>query len=183
MTQDVSPLILTLAFDQATFALLNGLRARHFPPERNVIPAHLTLFHALPGAHEVQIHAHLAAQAALTPALPLTMPSVRFLGRGVALDVVSQELVALRQQLARHWLVWLTPQDQQRYRPHVTIQNKVSPDVARRLYAELRVAWLGHTGRGEALLLWHYLGGPWELRARVPFAAGTTPTDHPADAG
>ena len=44
------PLILTLALDGATFAPLDALRRPHFPPERNLVPAHLTLFHALPGA-------------------------------------------------------------------------------------------------------------------------------------
>ena len=44
-----APLILTLRFDGEAFARLDDLRRAHFPPERNQIPAHLTLFHALPG--------------------------------------------------------------------------------------------------------------------------------------
>ena len=44
------PLILTLMLDAGTQAWLEALRRAHFPPGRNLVPAHVTLFHALPGA-------------------------------------------------------------------------------------------------------------------------------------
>jgi hypothetical protein len=43
------PLILTLKMDRESFSRFEGLRQAHFPPHRNFIPAHLTLFHHLPG--------------------------------------------------------------------------------------------------------------------------------------
>jgi hypothetical protein len=49
MADAAQPLILTLALDGEAFAFFDGLRRAHFPPERNVVPAHVTLFHALPG--------------------------------------------------------------------------------------------------------------------------------------
>lgn len=168
------PLILTLELEPALFALLNSLREAHFPPERNLIPAHITLFHALPGAEAGPIADELATRTAHTAPLPLALPAVRFLGRGVALEVVSSSLVALRRALAQTWAPWLSRQDQQGYRPHVTIQNKVTPAAARRLYDELAPRWQALAGRGEGLCLWHYRGGPWELAARFPFS-DTTP--------
>jgi hypothetical protein len=42
-------LILTLKLDQTTFERANTLRQQYFPPERNVVPAHVILFHQLPG--------------------------------------------------------------------------------------------------------------------------------------
>jgi len=48
-------LILTLALDGEAFALFDRLRREHFPPERNVVPAHVTLFHALPGEERAAI--------------------------------------------------------------------------------------------------------------------------------
>ena len=45
------PFVLTLELDGASFGRLNELRRRHYPPERNMVPAHLTLFHQLPAAH------------------------------------------------------------------------------------------------------------------------------------
>jgi 2'-5' RNA ligase len=169
--QDVdepAPLILTVELDPALFAVLDSLRTAHFPPERNLVPAHITLFHALPGAEVGRIADDLAACAAASAPLPLALPAVRFLGRGVALEVVSPGLVALRRSLAQTWAPWLSRQDQQNYRPHVTIQNKVSPEMARRLYDELAPRWQALAGSGEGLCLWHYRGGPWELAARFP---------------
>src|SRR6478736_2886397 len=39
--------ILTAELDPASFDWLDGLRRVHFPPARNLLPAHLTLFHRL----------------------------------------------------------------------------------------------------------------------------------------
>ncbi len=46
---NTAPLILTLQLDERSFAFFDEQRRRYFPKERNFIPAHLTLFHALPG--------------------------------------------------------------------------------------------------------------------------------------
>ena len=163
------PLILTLKIDDTTFAHLDGLRQAHFPPERNFLAAHITLFHALPGDQVEAIRATLQTSCAATPAIALALPGVRFLGRGVAVMVESPRLLALRGELAERWQEWLTPQDRQRYQPHVTIQNKVTPTVARNLYEELRATWQPLAGLGEGLLLWRYLSGPWEAVAVLPF--------------
>lgn len=40
--------ILTLHLDPTAQSRFEALRQRHYPPERNQIPAHLTLFHTLP---------------------------------------------------------------------------------------------------------------------------------------
>src|SRR5665213_909256 len=37
--------VFTAEMDDASLAWLDGLRCRHFPPERNFLPAHLMLFH------------------------------------------------------------------------------------------------------------------------------------------
>jgi hypothetical protein len=50
---------LTLKLDQIAFAVLDDLRAQHFPREWNFLPAHVTLFHALPGDQEQAIAATL----------------------------------------------------------------------------------------------------------------------------
>ncbi len=52
LMQEPPPLILTLAFDEATFTRFDGERRRHFPEALNHIPAHATLFHHLPGDRE-----------------------------------------------------------------------------------------------------------------------------------
>lgn len=162
------PYILTLKLDQQTFDALDTLRRRHFPPERNLLPAHLTLFHALPGDHDSSIRLTLKGVAAATAPLPLHFPNIRSLGRGVAITVDAPELTRLRRRLATTWNEWLSAQDRQGYRPHVTIQNKVTSDQARTLYDQLAAEWEPFTGRGEGLLLWRYIGGPWEHAGEFP---------------
>lgn len=157
------PLILTLRLDPSAFQRFDALRRQHFPPERNFIPAHLTLFHALPGEHEPQVREALREVCAQQAPLPLVFPRLRSLGRGVAVEVESPELMRLRQGLARRWGGWLGAQDRQGYRPHITLQNKVSAVAARELLERLRVSWTDVTATGDGLLLWHYRGGPWGL--------------------
>jgi 2'-5' RNA ligase len=166
----VAPLILTLRFDEVTFARLDGLRRAHFPPERNLIPAHLTLFHALPGAALEEIVDNLGVACAGTAPMALRVTGLRSLGRGVALEIEAPALVAMRRALARHWHPWLTPQDAQGFRPHVTVQNKVAPEAARALLEEMQAGFTPWEARGEGLLLWHYRGGPWEAAAEFAFA-------------
>lgn len=168
--QALPPLILTLKLDPASFDYFDGLRRQHFPPERNFIPAHVSLFHALPGDEESAIRETLSAVCADTPAMPLNFDQVRFLGKGVAIAANSPELAQLHSRLAVRWQAWLTPQDRQPFRPHVTIQNKVTAEAARALYERLTTSWQPFIALGEGLLLWRYDNGPWSLRHTVSFS-------------
>lgn len=161
------PLILTLKLDQKTFDFFNQLRQQYFPPEKNFLPAHITLFHALPGDQYSSIQRSLQQVCSQTPVLSLTFAKLRFLGRGVAAEIDCPELTRLHQQLAQNWRTWLTRQDQQGYRPHITIQNKVTVAEARQTHSQLAAAWQPVQGRGEGLLLWYYKGGPWELASQL----------------
>ena len=166
-----APLILTLRMDERAFAYLDGLRRRHFPPERNLIPAHLTLFHKLPGEEEDAITADLAGACRDTAPMLLTVGGLRSLGRGVALTVQPGGLDGVRRRLALSWAAWLGAQDRQRFQPHVTLQNKVAPDQARTLMADLAAGFAPFTITGQGFLLWRYLGGPWDLVGDYSFTA------------
>ncbi|MEX6505232.1 2'-5' RNA ligase family protein [Jiella sp. M17.18] len=162
------PLILTLALDAGTFAHVDAMRRAHFPPERNVIPAHLTLFHKLPGDELGAVTACLSSAAASAGPIPLAIAGLRFLGRGSAYAVASPALQALRARLAAEFALWLTPQDRQRFAPHITIQNKVAPETARRTFETLSTAFEPFEAQGVGLLLWHYRSGPWEPAGAFP---------------
>ena len=168
---DFDPLVMTAVFDAQSFAVLDGLRRRFFPPALNRVPAHATLFHHLPGAELRAISALAAARCAEAGPMDFTMAATRFLGRGVAFEIDCPGLVALRSGLAAAWKGWLTPQDGQGYRPHATIQNKASSDEARDARRQLDAA-LPITGQIEGLALWHYRGGPWEEAGRFALAGG-----------
>jgi 2'-5' RNA ligase len=172
---DPAPLILTLAMDERSFAFLDGQRRRYFPPDRNVIPAHVTLFHALPGAEIQSVVRDLEEVSLPQEPLAVTAVLLRSLGRGVAYALASPDLVALRTRLAERWSSWLTPQDRQPYRPHVTVQNKVDPSVARATLTELQASFTPFAIVGEGLDLWHYRGGPWDKARTVRFGRQTPP--------
>ncbi len=164
------PLIVTLALDPATQDWLEGMRRAYFPPERNLVPAHVTLFHALPGAETAAIRAALAAECADMAAVPVTLGPPRLLGRGVALAVAAPAIASLRKKLAARWQDRLTAQDRQGWRPHATVQNKVTAEQARALYDTLATTVAARRAWATGLLLWHYRGGPWEPAGRFGFA-------------
>lgn len=165
-----APLILTLGLEAGAQARFDRLRALHFPPERNLLSAHVTLFHALPGAELESVRRALEARCAATPAFTVDATGVRSLGRGVAYVLHAPPLQRLRADLAGLWQEWLTPQDRQGFRPHVTVQNKAEPQAARDLLAALQAGFAPFTFRAEGLALWRYLGGPWEPVSAHPFA-------------
>jgi hypothetical protein len=61
------------------------------------------------------------------------------------------------------------PQDRQKHAPHVTVQNKVAPAVARALHERLLAEFVPYDVRARGLGLWRYLGGPWDPVAAFPF--------------
>lgn len=157
--------ILTAEFDHACFDWLDGLRRAHFPPARNLLPAHLTLFHRLSPAQTSRL-----ADVALPAApIPMLCDGVRLLGFGVAIEITCPELARLRTELQTAMGGELSRQDSQGWRPHVTIQNKVTAAAARGLYDELRAGFVPRAGAVGGLLVWEYLNGPWRLDRRLPF--------------
>ena len=154
-------LIVTAVLAGPDLAWLDGLRRAYYPPEHNQLPAHLTMFHALPPSAETEARRRLA-QAAARRAPRATVAGLMDLGGGVAFRIVSEDLDAIRGELSESFQGLLGAQDSGGWRPHVTIQNKVSIRDSRHLLgaleAEFRPRPLGIGG----LALLRYLGGPWE---------------------
>ena len=92
------------------------------------------------------------------------------LGRGVAFRIDAPELIAVRARLAEAFGGLLTPQDAGGWRAHVTIQNKVAPNVAKLLLAELQRGFAPRAVEIAGLATWWYRGGPWEPLSRHMFA-------------
>ncbi len=164
------PLILTAKLDAESFDFFDALRRKYFPPERNFLAAHVTLFHHLPDAESARIETDLQGVCGERQAFAVRFPTLRFLGRGTAAEIESAELTKLRSTLAGEWTDWLTAQDKQKFKPHITIQNKVAPDEAKRIFEARRDVWQARTGSVVGLQLWHYLGGPWKLANEFLFA-------------
>lgn len=168
------PLVLTLRLDGTTQDRFDQERASLFPPGRTAVGAHVTLFHALPGAMRRDVEVVLDRHRSLAPfTVAVTEPFP--LGRGVAYGLRSGELDELHRELQAQWREALTPQDRQRFRAHVTVQNKVAPELARQTLDRLRAAYAPVAATGLGLELWRYDGGPWTLLTRYDFdgAGGT----------
>ena len=165
---ETAPIVVTLAMEPAAQERFDDMRVRHFPPERNHIPAHLTLFHALPGAELPSILDTLRIASRRDP-FSLAVPALMALGRGVAYRVDSLELLELHHALREQWLPWLTMQDRQPLRPHIVIQNKTTPDGARALLARLAPDFAPFSFTGTGLTAWRYRGGPWQHLATCSF--------------
>lgn len=166
---DYRPLILTAKMEARAQHFFQSLRDRHFPRERNIVPAHITLFHHLPGTEGSAILERLKMIARGTHPLAVEVAGLRSLGGGVAYDLRSLELHSLRDELAHAWNTLLIPQDRQGFRPHVTIQNKVEGPTAKRLLAELSQDFRPWSFAIEGFQLWRYLDGPWELISETRF--------------
>jgi hypothetical protein len=137
------------------------MRRAHFPPERNQVPAHLTLFHHLPPDIGAELDRRLAFHAAAPPPRA-QIADVIDLGAGTAFRVKSEELEDIRHDLAAAFRGLLIPQDQAGWRPHITIQNKVERQEAKRLQQQLRATFQPRPLVIKGLASWRYLGGPWE---------------------
>jgi len=155
-----SPLILTAEFARE-FSWLEQLRRRHYPAERNRVPAHLTIFHALPPSLEPEARSRLA-RVVQRPPPRAQLAGLMDLGGGVAFRVVSDDLDSIREELADAFRGMLGAQDSAGWRPHITIQNKVAPKEARALKQELERDFEPRPLVISGLALQRYLGGPWE---------------------
>lgn len=155
--------------DADSFYLFNELRQKYFPAERNFLPAHITLFHHLPGDNLDEIEEVLKIVASRQYEFPLVFPDVKFLGRGTAVEIESTELVSLRVKLANRWSEYLTEQDKQKFVPHITVQNKVTPEEARPVFEQIKATWKPMRGKAVGLQLWHYRGGPWQIANEFAF--------------
>lgn len=156
--------------DDESQQYFNILRRKHFPPERNYLDAHLTLFHHLP-ANEVQLINDVELVAAKQSLMELQVTSIKSIGNGVAFGIECMQLKQLHSYLQKLWQAWLIPQDKQKLWPHITIQNKVSPDTAMLLKAQLEQDFEPFAIQGFGLALYEYHNGPWKFVRDFKFIA------------
>ena len=160
---DFRPLVLTARPDVTPLARFEALRRAHYPAALNRVPAHISLFHQLPGSELVAVIERLRLTAREHPAPRVAATGLRSLGRGVAVTLRSSDLEALHADLAAAWEPLLIPQDRHRFGGHVTIQNKVTPAVARATLGTLTEEFIPFEFEFDivAIDVWRYLDGPW----------------------
>lgn len=163
------PLIVTAGLPRDLAAWATGLRRRHFPPERNYLDAHVTLFHALPPQCEDEASALLGQFAREFSPVDAKLDRVISLGGGTALAIESDGMLQIRRLIADHFHGLLTAQDQDQPRLHITIQNKVSSAAAKALQGELADIFAPRDFTFHGLELHRYVGGPWKNLGKFAF--------------
>jgi hypothetical protein len=161
-------LIVTAELGSHDFAWLDQLRRAHYPPERNQVAVHLTIFHSLPPSARGELQSRLTKFAAAAPP-KASIEGLMDLGGGVAFRVVSAELDRIREDLLNELHGLLGAQDFRGWRPHITIQNKVPPRESRMLAGALERGFSPRALSIAGLGIHCYMGGPWERVAIYPF--------------
>lgn len=161
--------IVTAELPADVFAWANRLRRAHFPPERNHLQAHVTLFHAIAPSLREELRARLKDLAAQHAAPEARLNGLMNLGRGTALAIDSPAMLAIRADIAEQFHGALTAQDRHPPRLHITIQNKVSPETAKALQREVAGAIEPRAFRFAGLGVHLYRNPHWEAAGRWPF--------------
>ncbi len=169
MSLDPRPLILTACLEPHIQARFEQLRRDHYPPELNRVPAHVSLFHHLPGSELDSVKRRLKALCGEMPPPEVNVTGLKLLGRGVAYKLRTPMLSDLRAELADGWSTLLIPQDRAGFDPHVTVQNKVTPAEAKATLQALSASFQPFVTRAISVAIWRYCDGPWEALGSVAF--------------
>ena len=162
------PLLVTAELPDDILAWADGLRRAHYPPERNRLQAHVTLFHALPPSAQAEVRG-LLAEFSQRQAPFAEITGLMDLGGGAAFAVASSDMVALHEQLAERLHGLVQQKDARPLRLHITVQNKVRREQALALQAELGrdLPQRSFRFRGLGLYLWD--AELWRLSRIYPF--------------
>lgn len=166
---DARPLILTALLEPHVQARFEALRRAHYPAALNRVPAHVSLFHHLPGRELDAVKRRLKAVCGQEAPPAVDVTGLRLLGQGVAFKLRAPALEAVRAELADGWDTLLIPQDRAGFQPHVTVQNKVTPAAARAAMAQLEAGFMPFTSRIIGVAIWRYLDGPWQPIGTIGF--------------
>ena len=175
-----STYVLTLRTNREFHERINDLRKQYFPAQLNKIGAHITLFHALPGSQLGPIISDILEIANTQQGFEIQTIRPLKMSHGVALDANNQDAHRLWDTLVRKWgpagADFLSKQDQQ-FKAHYTIQNKVEKDVAEKTWEEARAQFKSDEGRAVGFTLYKYMkGGHWRYQRTFDFAESLVST-------
>lgn len=152
--------VLTLLLTRDLQKTMNAWRVKYYPPSYNRVPAHVTLFHALPHTHlrsilnEIEKIRWVFKAYRLQPGRPYTRDSQV----GVAChhpdypSVSDYSTLRLQRTLKSSWNHFLSEQDQSVFRAHWTISKMLREDQRDQLVDEL-TQWQASEQEPEAMRL------------------------------
>lgn len=164
--------ILALQTDPAHHKAVTALRNQHFPANINKLSAHVALFRALPGSQLPLIQSAIENLVSNYEPFPISTGEPFPMTHGVGLHVHVEPATDIFRTLREQWGGFLSKQDQS-FRAHYTIQNKVETRTAQKSLEEIRSGphrFQGSTGTVTGLSLYLYDRGYWTLKYTYPFA-------------
>ncbi len=162
------PLLIVAELPADIFPWADALRQAHYPPGRNRLGAHVTLFHGLPPSADAEVRA-LLAELSRRGAPAATIGGVMDLGRGTAFAVDSPGMSDLHEEMAERLHGLVQPKDARPLRLHITIQNKVAPADARALQAAIAPSLQPRAFQFRGLGLYGWTGEIWRQDRVFPF--------------
>lgn len=156
-----APLLVTAELPQGVHDWADGLRQEHYPPERNRLPAHVTLFHALPPSAEGEVRRLLGDMARRKPP-EAHVTGLMDLGQGTAFALESAGMVDIHAELAERLHGLIQQRDDRDLRLHITVQNKVPRAAAKALQQVLAASFVPRSFRFHGLALSHWRDELWQ---------------------
>ena len=163
--------IVVLRTDIAHHKRMTALRNQYFPANLNKLEAHIALFRALPGSRLDTISADLEDAAQSHKPFPIKTTKAFVMGHGVAMHVHAPEAGEIFERLKERWGGFLSKQDQS-FRAHYTVQNKVERYVAERSLQKVQQTFHGSEGIVSGLALYRYDRGFWRHGRDFEFPPG-----------
>ncbi|MDG2005271.1 MAG: 2'-5' RNA ligase family protein [Novosphingobium sp.] len=163
------PLLVTAELPADILEWSDSLRRAHYPPERNRLQAHVTLFHGLPPSARAEVHDLLIATAGEAKSPEACISGVMDLGRGTALAIDSCGMIELHERLAESLHGLIQQKDARELRLHITVQNKVERSQAKALQAELAATFRSQGFRFRGFGFYGWDGILWNFERLYSF--------------
>lgn len=169
--------IITLHTDTNLHEKMTSMRQRYFPKHLNKLPAHLTLFHALPESRlESDVLPALKTVTEQTASFPITAGAPFMMPKGIGIAIPKlkggQEARSIHEELRKRWSQagFLSVQDSRHGGAHYTIMNKVDdPAEVQKAFDEVKADWTETPGTAIGLALWQYDHGYWKSQRLFSF--------------
>ena len=160
---DEEKYIVALRTDSKHHTALNNLRKCYFPQSLNKVPAHVCLFHALPGSQLPRIRGDIGdVVRKSTPSFIRTLPPRSFANEhGVALPVDAPIALKIFEVLKSKWRLFLSKQDHS-FRAHYTVANQLDEAACLRVLEEVQKTFTRSEGQVIGLTMARYEKGFWK---------------------
>jgi len=180
--QEEQVFVLTLRTTDDIAQQMQTLRRRWFPADRLKVPAHVTLFHALPESRLPQVEDLITDLARHTPQFEISTGHVQRMRKGVLVNIREGDVDVhyLFATMRDAFMPWLMEQDKW-CKAHWTIQNKEEDQdrVEDAFWDTQRVGTV--LGWATGFTLWNYNDGHWLKEKDYDFQGGMRQRSLPPD--